>query len=48
MLLALSVAVHTFENRDRLAVIVAYFFIIVGLVYSSQIVIGGLALDSPL
>ena len=46
ILLGLSVAIHTFKDRDRLSVIVAYFFVIVGLVYSSQIVITGLAPDS--
>lgn len=35
--LSLLVAIHTFESRDRLAVIVAYFFILVGLVYLSLI-----------
>lgn len=46
ILLGLSVAIHTFENIDRLAVIVAYFFVIIGLVYSAQILISGLAPDS--
>lgn len=35
--LSLLVAIHTFESKDRLAVIVAYFFILVGLVYLSLI-----------
>ena len=37
ILLSLLVIIHTFENRDRLAVIVAYFFVLVGFVYASQI-----------
>lgn len=35
--LTLLVTIHTFENRDRLAVIVAYFFILIGFVYLFQI-----------
>ena len=46
ILLGLSVAIHTFKDIDRLAVIVAYFFVVIGLVYSSQILISGLAPDS--
>lgn len=37
MLLILLITIHTFKNRDKLAVILAYFFILIGFVYSSTV-----------
>ncbi len=46
LLATLSVVVHVFHDREELATVMAYFFVLIGFVYSWQILVTGLASGS--